>query len=52
MMDAKEWLEENGIDPSSVSEGLIRLLNACNEPKCAAMFAICLMQTDAPNESG
>jgi hypothetical protein len=51
MMDAKEWLDDHGIDPSSVSEGLIRLLNACNEPKCAAMLAACLIQAEHPNQS-
>jgi len=45
-MSAKDWLEQNGIDPDSVSDTLIGLLEACDDPKCAAMLRLGLMLTE------
>jgi hypothetical protein len=45
-MGAKDWLEQNGIDPDSVSDTLIGLLEACDDPKCAAMLRLGLMLTE------
>lgn len=45
-MAARDWLERNGIDPDSVSDTLINLLEACDDPKCAEMLRFGLMLTD------
>ena len=45
-MDAREWLVENGIDPESVSDTLIQMLQACNDPKCREVFRFALMVTE------
>ena len=45
-MAAKDWLEKNGIDPESVSDTLIGLLEACDDPKIAEMLKIGLIATE------
>jgi hypothetical protein len=46
-MAAKDWLQEHGIDPDSVSDSLMLLLNACEDQKIAEMLRISLIATAA-----
>jgi len=50
-MPAKDWLEQNGIDPDSVSDTLIGLLNACDDPACAAVLKIGLLATELHDDA-
>jgi len=50
-MPAKNWLEQNGIDPDSVSPTLIALLDACDDPKCAEIITIALIETEPDPEA-
>jgi hypothetical protein len=45
-MAAKDWLQEHGIDPDSVSDSLMLLLNACDDPKIAEMLRRILIATE------
>jgi hypothetical protein len=50
-MTAKDWLEKNGIAPESVSDTLLGLLDACDDPKVADMLRIGLFLTEPTDDA-
>jgi hypothetical protein len=49
-MTASKWLEENGIDPDSVSDTLKHLIQACDDPRVADALRCWIVATESCND--